>query len=424
MNILRTLIFLVLTALSNAKASLFTCDDINSIPKPTDERLDTVTMAFKTKSADMANNYKDPKFHDGKKPFLIYFAIDSAEPFMQYSVGFELAKLIAACKSSSNVNFVGLVNSLYAERNEIIVCKNKNLSHINLASYPELNTSLKEKRKYISEGDHTSSETGPLNYLVRYYPHTNRAFGRFPLAHPDFMHDLIKLVITEKDLFPGNGYMPFLHLKSHGSSETLLSGLHDCQTQSKVLAQEKVISSKLGNKDRKLLQNLSSPAAVAKNVETYEKILNKLYLGNSAGVGSYSNLGERNLGERNLGNGNSLGNIVTGLGAGEGLGAEFAFGLHHVNANAVLRDLFGDDKGGSIGFIMFEACDTNRDPSFHHQYIGNILGFYSASHSLWYRNLNWWALLEKANNSTLNLLELLKEKTAEIQNIEVIKQGQ
>lgn len=70
---------------------------------------------------------------------------------------------------------------------------------------------------------------------------------------------------------------------------------------------------------------------------------------------------------------------------------------------------------------MLESCDTNRDSDLFHSYLNNIYGYYSAKHSLWYRNLNWWDLLEAAEGSSTKLVELLKTKTAQIQNFEVIK---
>src|SRR6478735_5796258 len=83
-----------------------------------------------------------------------------------------------------------------------------------------------------------------MSYFVRKKKVVNEAFYNFPLAHPDFLYDLVNLIKNDKSLFHQDEYMPFLNLKSHGSRQNVLSGLHDCQIQAKTLSQKAYLEKK------------------------------------------------------------------------------------------------------------------------------------------------------------------------------------
>lgn len=350
-----------------------------------------------------------------KKPFLIYYAIDTDEPFMQYSVRYELANLRKACEESKNVNYVAILNSNY---HHFTICKDQKLRKINLPDhYPSLHEEFQRKEYYMSTADHTSFEKGPMRYLVRYKEQNRKPFLQYTLAHPDFLYSLIKLIISEKDLFPTEEWTPFLNLKSHGNRKNVLAGLHDCQEEAKKKSQQLMIDKHFTEDDKMFLK---SPDYY--HYLNHYSFLDKLALGASgpqkeAGLGEF-NLGEFNLGEFNLGEFN-LGNVIAGLGADEGLGADFSFGLHHITLSHVLNDLFNEKDENVLGFLMLESCDTNRDTKFHDGATPMIMGSYSAKASLWYRNLDWWTLMKKANGSSVELVKLLQDHTAKIKNIVV-----
>lgn len=355
-----------------------------------------------------------------KIPFLIYYAIDTEEPFMQLTVKYELAELRKSCEASEKVNFAALLNSAYVDRNTIIICKNKVYQEVKLSNFPAIDTSLNAKRRYIGEGNHSSTELGIMSFLVRYHEINNDVFYDFPLAHPDFVHDLISFVSTEESLFPSEKYMPFLNLKSHGSKKHVLSGLHSCQINAKTKSQNAIMEKVLTEDERLFLKT----ASFYHHLGYARKALDKLALGASIGsmknntLGDYS-LGDYSLGDYSLGD-YSLGDAMAGLGANEGLGSQFSFGLYHAALSTVLHRLFNDNNEIFLGFVMLESCDTNRNVSFHHEHLTHVLGIYSAQKSLWYRNLNWWTLMESADGSSIKLTQLLSEKSAEIPNI-VIK---
>lgn len=411
-----------LIGLNQSWANLYQCNEKRMKVEATGNNTHD-EVVYETTFPTILTQFQNDRFHKNKTPFLIYYSIDSAEAFMQYSVRFEIAKLMEACKKSKNVNFVGLLNSLYVEKNQILFCKNQNASFLNLKDFPKLDNSLKIKRKYISTGDHaTNDDIGPLSYLVRYFKHSNKSFGKFPLAHPDFLHDLIEFVLTEERLFPRNEYIPFLNLKSHGNKQAVLAGMQSCQEKAKVLSANKVIGNILTKKELKLLENTINPLEIIIKMDEYEKALAKIELGNKILVGDHPGMGQSRLGHSRMSifEKGGLGDAIQGLGVNEGLGTEFAFGTYHITLNWVLADLFKNGTNNGLGFMMLESCDTNRNVEFFHSYRENVLGFYSAKHSLWYRNLNWWTLLERAEGSSLMLMEILKEETAKIQNIKVI----
>jgi hypothetical protein len=239
----------------------------------------------------------------------------------------------------------------------------------------------------------------------------------YPLAHPDFLYSLIDFLISEETLFPTRAYLPLLNLKSHGSDQTVLSGLYSCQINAKSKSQNEIISKSLNKKEQKTLNSLSNTASHLNNVD---QVLEKLNLGTKAGLGRESSLGQ----ESNLGRESSLGTAYFSLGTDDGLGTDFAFGLYHVALNAVLNDLFNKKNNRYLGFLMLESCDTIRNIGFNHANQDNILGIYSAKYSLWYRNLNWWEIFKESEGSVIKLLGSIEESTSKIINLKPLTREQ
>jgi hypothetical protein len=413
------LIILNLVYLSATYAGVYQCKNPTDKPDYVSfEKVELKSIEYTTKMPQISEEFTNHKIHKKNKiPFLIYFAIDSTEPFMQYSVSYEIAQLQKSCLASEEVNFAAIINSLYVEKNEIIICKNRVLRRVNLDIYYSLSESLRLKRKYLSNGDHTTRDIGPMKYWIRYRMITNVAFGNFPLAHPDFLFDLINLVMTEEDLFPKSKYMPFLNLKSHGSKQTVLSGLYECQIKAKTLNQHNFMKSVLNKDEIQQLEELNIVKNKTIDPLSFEVILSKLKLDSLVGIATseQSNLGDTNLGDINLGN------AYAGLGADDGLGTRLAFGVYHIALNTVLDDLFNKKNDNLLGFMILESCDSNREYFFQKEKNPMILGVYSAKHSLWYRNLNWWEILKQSNKSTMELSYLLYSKTQRIINIREVK---
>ncbi len=408
-----------LATFATAKGNTYNCTSPSSKPVITKESIKT-ELSLTTMIPFITSNEINRENLEFKKPFLIYYAIDSSEAFMQYSIRFEIAKLQQSCRINNNVQFVAFLNSLYVEKNSFIICKNQKISTLNFKNYPLLHQKLRLKRRYISSDDNNLFAERILKFKV-----THKSFEDYPLAHPDFLHELIHFTISDKRLFPNESYAAFLNLKSHGTKEYLLAGLHDCQKKAKVLSSQKIIRNILSKTELKLIDNLDSPDKVEKNITEYENIISKLDLGTSRGVGSFNTdpkLGEDRLGEDRLSiNERSSGNAFAGLGAYEGLGAEYAFGTNQVHLSAIFDELYKEGSNMSLGFLMLEACDTNRNPSLFHSNLTNIFGYYTAKKSLWYRNLNWWEILEDAKGLTVNMVNILQEETAKIPNIEIVE---
>lgn len=413
-------IILLLTFMTSfAHAGLYQCDSATAEPK-IDENHVEKKISFEKTSPFFVEHAFNTQLHGtlNQKPYLIYYAIDSSEPFMQYSVKYEIAKLKQSCEKSESVNFVAILNSLYVEHNEIILCKNKSFKSVNLKNYKELDENLKAKRNFLREGDHSSGSPGMMKYLVRYKSAANEAFYNYPLAHPDFLADLVNFVSSNEDFFPISQYMSFLNLKSHGSKQNVLSGLYKCQIEAKALSQNAYLKTKISPTDRQLLNQKDYYS----NLTEIEKILEQISLGESIGVGGRDSLGREFMGREFMGRefmGREFMGAITGLGNVEGLGTDYSFGTYHIALSSVLFHMFNFKNDKFLGFVMLESCDTNRNIQFHQQEQEYVLGVYSAKHSLWYRNLNWWGILEEANGSTLRLMELLKLATPEIQNIVV-----
>lgn len=425
---LRLLTFLlVFTNIGATWASLYSCKSPESKPNLILDQ-EMVNLSFSNSLPVFKSNEQNVANLEHKKPFLIYYAIDSSEAFMKYSVRYELARLLKSCKANPNVNFVAFVNSLFVKKNQFLVCKNQKAKILKLDNFPQLSKSLELKKNFIVSGDHTSGERGPLKYMTKYFKEANKPFGKYILAHPDFVYDLIQLVSNNENLFPSTTYAPFIHLKSHGSKFEVLAGMYECQEEAKKLSAEKVISKVLTRDEIKILKRLNTLEEVEENLDIYESIISKIDLGEKRGVGAFSSdsktdLGQERLGQERLGQ-ERLGATVSGLGVHQGLGSETAFGTINVALTWILDDLYPSGSKNSLGFLMLESCESNRYPYLFHEYLENVFGYYSAKKSLWYRNLNWWDIMERANGSTEQMVKILREETPKIPNIEVVEKNQ
>jgi hypothetical protein len=417
---MKTLFLASLMALSSASfASLYECKDGDAEPV---FKGSSAPVSYAKTSAKLFTDVLAPQIQGAnRKPYLIYYVVDSPEPYMQFTVKFEIATLRKACENSLTVNFVAFINSLYVEKNEFVACKNGEYNNFKFSDYPALNKSLKLKTDFIKNGDHTDGELGPMDYLVQYESHINKAFGEFPLAHPDFLHDLLAFSMEHENLFPSVTYMPFLNMKSHGSKENVLSGLLECQVKAKKMAQEDALKLIFSSEELNYLNHADYALDLVKTNELLERTALGISIAQGGSQLGGTNLGGTNLGGTNLGGtnlgGTNLGSTVSGLGDAHNLGSDFSFGLYHSALTAIFSHLFNEETKNILGFAMLEACETKRNFQFHHAYPDNIQGIYSAQYSLWYRNLNWAAIMYEANSSTQRLVELLALYTAQINNI-------
>lgn len=403
----------------NSHAGLYKCESPDAEPKLIEQ--DSKVVSYTTTAPDTVSYANDASLNlDAKKPFLIYYAIDSEEPFMKLSVNYELAELRRACESSNDVNYVAFLNSeMYW--GEFSYCKDKKFYEVKIDKYPEFKEKFELKRKAIWEGDQSNVISSPLKFVSRYSDDLKQIFYQYPLAHPDFLFDLVELAITKEELFPSKEYLPFINLKSHGNIKSLLTGLQKCQLESKKKSQQAILEKVLDSGERMMIDNKLGFYLYHKQ---WHSIIEKVALGSTIAakpgdhLGDYS-LGEYSLGEYSLGD-YSLGDMFSGLGSGEGLGSEFSFGTSQSGLSTVLNRLFNENNEKFVGFVMLESCDTNRKASVHQKHLPNVLGVYSAKSSLWYRNLNWWELMLEAKGSSGKLFELVRSSTSNIRNI-VIK---
>jgi hypothetical protein len=173
----------ILIASSAVQANLYHCDKPNGKLTPVENK--NFGVEFKTQNAkwfqtalDDLTQYKE------KIPFLIYYAIDTPEPFMKYSVEYETRRLKENCYKKQN--FAIVLNTKYLNENIIEICKEGILQNINLNDFPKLTSILAEKRKFIGKGDHESNDLGPMKYLVKYKDITKNFFRNVPTRSSGF----------------------------------------------------------------------------------------------------------------------------------------------------------------------------------------------------------------------------------------------
>jgi hypothetical protein len=224
---------------------------------------------------------------------------------------------------------------------------------------------------------------------------------------------------TQTELFPQDRFLGFLHLKSHGSTDLLLTGLTDAQLKSKQTCQNDLIARERAKANvtwtvpvvtQDAAGQPQPPSAFKYGSAGFEvsaadrELISLLHLdktGNDgkAGLGSPTDGGGDGL---DVGSSINLSTGIGGLGT-TGLSAANHFGSSQQALLMALRLLREDDgmKNG-LGFVFLESCESKfRDKPLFGDYLSDsedVKGYYSAIGSLWFRNIDWdaffrdWAL--------------------------------
>lgn len=438
-----------------------------------------------------SHNLSSPR----KKPYLFYYGIDTKEPFMQTAIDYELHSLKKVCTTDyPGVYWFAVINSFVDKINKYgrvlklkaLICNdeiregtNERWHHIEFdlesSEYDRLLRNYREgsEQVYYKNGEIYLSYLNPnVNMDILDYAYEEaekkiwRNFKKYILTNPNTFIDLFKVSQT---YFKAKKFMPFVHLKSHGSPDFLLTGLSKESEEEKVTCQKDAIkavsdfihlpkvktplgvNSKFTPEDEDYLfysglgyvhmftdQSKVQRLGIARMgiARMGEARMGDDRLGEEQALGvarmGIARMGESGLGVARMGEARMgvarMGNR-TGLGVGSNLRADNHFGFAHTKLPHALQILFGEKSSTELGFLMFEACDTNfNKTSDQYDYIGaylpNIKAFYSAKGSLWFRNLNWDELLvtaaEKSKVSFKGqaaiLQEMLLDVTANIPN--------
>jgi hypothetical protein len=160
---------------------------------------------------------------------LVYYALDTGEPFMRMAVAYEVRSLAATCHRLP-VNWVVVLNSVIASHDpRILVCRR---GVMRWQQVPELD-SLTPVLVALRDTQLTSGLIGyKRNTLWGEQPPA--FFGRYPLAHHEVLGRILAAVAS---LFPEDQFGFFVHFKSHGSTGFVLTGLSDELEQKKISQQ-------------------------------------------------------------------------------------------------------------------------------------------------------------------------------------------
>lgn len=397
-----------------------------------------------------------------KEAAIIYYTVDTKELYFQGAVAQEIKQLKRVCDGSPTarkINWIVLANSHYTSGSPsaFLVCKQgKLLAPVPYSKYPQLTKKIERVRQLIQAGSSSAAYQSELDFPTK-FPSTSeikKSYAEAPFAHPEVFKLLMEF--AQQEFFSPKTYLPFLHLKSHGSSRLFLTGLTDTQTDNKTKCQNALLDKALREKNPSLtVDQLNQKALKIKNSVAiqYGKIgmtnepavdelislvrLGKVGLGklpaglnqaepglnteadpllgiegdpllNIEGDPILSIEGDPTLGffsEATLGGGVMASLGSAGLGT-VGLGTVNHFGSDQTQFLAVIRWLNQNKNFGSLGFVFAESCESKVsdkklvEQAFQTPMLG---GYYSASGSLWFRNLDWdfilrvWSL--KGGNS-------------------------
>jgi hypothetical protein len=376
------------------------------------------------------------KVGDGSQPLnqqavLIYYASDTPEPFMQWTVDEEILALRRSCNSNQpSVNWLAFTNSYYigdgtpGSGKAFLMCKGGVASMVAMPA--SLVSSIEAKRAWLAG----TSAADPLTLFeirVPFPSDQGTDFSNYPLAHPDILRQILGFA---GQLFPPSTYTPFLHLKSHGSEQMVLTGLTQDQVNDKTQCQNTIIQQK----------GITAPLVKYGTAGLAGVSTSQVAQAQPQSAGAQGQLGEVGLGEVGLGE-VGLGEVGLGeVGLGEvGLGIGTAgLGVHGLNvsnhfgspANYVAAALYnaGADTPGQAkmyyGFLMLESCDSNVAAQNLYERIindtGHIDAFYSAQGTLWYHNLAWDEIFQTWSTGNAvtakSLQDLLFARAAQINN--------
>lgn len=404
-----------------------------------------------------------PPSSKSKRAALIYYAVDSPEPFMTISVDHEIKSLRQACKAAA-VDWVAVTNSFFMKRAvpSVAVCRQgkysldpvdpKFVTLFNLkrqilldrakakpefmkwkfpGGVPEGNTDEESLALFNAEKEFASLP----NFKPPFDAKRTKDFMDYPLSHPEFVHDVLSYVRDR--IFEPTKYTYFVHLKSHGSHSLFLTGLTEEQAKGKADCQSGIIAKV---KAEKISETLSKAAGLGEiGLGEAPGLLGEAPGGLGEAPGGLGEapgglgeapgglgeapgglgeapggLGEIGLGEVGLGAPGGLG--AAGLGV-NGLGALNHFGLGNTQMIQVLKTFLGNQsrledgipitsKDTEIAFLMFESCDSNNRKKqdvwreAFDKHTPGLRAYYSAAGSLWYRNLDWDKILKQWKTDT------------------------
>lgn len=291
---------------------------------------------------------------------LLYYAVDTAEPFMQKAVEHELSQLRSVC-GQSVAEWMAFVNSRFPQ---FEWCR---LGQIRTVSASFLPDGLLERI-----ADPTSDYNQRSPYALAHSKDLNPLYQTYPMTHPEVFERVVRFAAEHYEDRAGL----VVHVKSHGSDVASITGLTAAQVEQKTIAQQRAM-------------RLAGPDG-------------DLFLGD---VGRGRKLEEltESLSNENGALGSELADIEQGF---TGLGAASSFGTEKRHLLAMYEDFLHEP---AVHFLITESCHGGMSLFDNRQHV-NAFG---TSGSLWYRNLDWDVLLAESGidgaRFTTNLTQWLAE---------------
>ncbi len=341
-----------------------------------------------------------------KRPYLFYYAIDTTEPLMLGAIDYEIKKLRQTC-NSDDIYFVAFTNGLY-KKGTFVYCgvQNYRYKHIksegrfHVAYLPrDLSEKLSSFEELLLQEDNSE-----FSFPIPFAAGKGSEFAKYPLSHPDFFASLFSEV--KDHIFPAKRFTPFIHIKSHGSNELVMTAPTPSALNEKVSCQEKMMAQQGTTLDITAIS--SEGVGLGALTSDWEDDYNGSFLGIEVMLGIEVYLGIE---------------VMLGAQFGQGievmLGSSNHFGLSYQKIPQVITHIADYSEQSEVGFIMYESCESNlgtKKVLMNYQSgLPLLRAHYSAVGSLWYRNLDWHTILSQSNNAG-ELQEALLSATRGIPN--------
>jgi hypothetical protein len=328
---------------------------------------------------------------DHRTPAIVYYAVDTEEPFMQLAVSTEIRQLMETCTPELQTNFVIIRNSsIVYHRRHLLVCRNGYLTEAQLPETLDITNIMSEaavrKPTFIS-----------LLKQIRFWTlpqlstdDQRRTLLITPLSYPNVLLAVLHHITTR--LFPPEKYSIFLHIKAHGNAAYPVSGLLLSKKLQKDVLQEKVWLSLTGKAMPVFHPAHLSPALPNQFISSED--LSKINLGDSPSAPTSLEPSDKApdpffLGHDYLGDPRVSGRDM--------------FGSNAAHIFKILRLLKQTAQNVApnlpvISFLILESCDAHLLDQIQEKGLLNkflLAAAYASRGALWYRNVKYNELIVK-----------------------------
>lgn len=354
-----------------------------------------------------------------RTPALLYYVVDSEDPFMQMAVDYEMQQLKSACRQGGPINWLAVINSAILKDRYVAFCKDGHYGNQRITDSGFERTFASVSA--VGQGPANGTLKFPVSVTAENRPYLP-LYAHYPMAHPDLFLKVLEM--TKEAFFPADQYDLFVHAKAHGSNHLMMTGLTP-ETLARKVTNQTAFWTSVNSSEAPLPGFALGDAGRSEGITQPPKFLRQAGLGEALGqAGLDANPpGSTPSDSRSVPLVDGLGQFLMGIGNAQ---INNYFGIWPMSLQKVLAYLkagqSADRSGSPLAFLLIESCDSSiyqSDEQASSLYgLMPLGGFYSATGSLWYRNIDWDIIFDawKTDPSSAHMINILANWTKKIPN--------